>query len=509
MSATLVEPIQAPFTASTWFPYPSVYEINTWVWLTDLRQKYGRDLDLSSVPSVEWDEIAGYGFDAVWFMGVWERSPLGIAIANQNKHLIDDFRRALPDFRPEDNVGSPYCVRRYVVDPHLGGPEGLAVARQELSTRGINVVLDFVPNHVAPDHPWVIEHPEYFICGNCEDLRKAPSSYLESSGKVFACGKDPYFPAWVDVLQLNAFEPGLRHAVIETVSSIAQQCDGIRCDMAMLFLNAIFERTWGDRAGPRPATEYWSDVISATKGRYPGFLFIAEAYWDLEWELQQKGFDFCYDKKLFDRLEHSNAETIRLHLCADLAYQRKLVRFIENHDEPRAAATFSRAKERAAALTVSTLPGLKLFHEGQFEGRKVRPPVFLSRRPDEAIDEDLRGFYRKLLLAINRRVFREGEWNLCEKTGWPDNASFQNLVAWHWVDREARYLIVVNLSDLPAQALVHLRWNELGGRKWHLKDVLSGAMFERHGGEMQSPGLYVELAPWDFHFFEFLRTNKT
>ena len=302
MSATVVETIEPAVGSSVWPPYPTSYEINTWVWLADLSQKYGRNVNLSSVPSDEWDAIAVYGFDSVWLMGVWERSPAGLAIANQNQSLLDDFRRALPDFSCNDNVGSPYCVKRYVVDEHLGGPEGLAVARRELGKRGMNLILDLVPNHVAPDHPWVAEHPEYFIRGSADDARNDPSSYIEIGGTVRARGRDPYFPAWPDVLQLNAFDAGLRQAVIETISSIAQQCDGIRCDMAMLMLNQIFERTWSGRAGPTPATEYWVDIISATKKIYPGFLFIAEAYWDLEWELQQKGFDFCYDKKLYDRL---------------------------------------------------------------------------------------------------------------------------------------------------------------------------------------------------------------
>src|SRR5215467_2776788 len=309
MSATLVERLATPDTVSVWPQYPSLYEINTWVWLSELSRKFGKTVRLSSVPANEWDVIADYGFDAVWFMGVWERSPKGIAIANQNKNLLDDFRRALADFRPEDNVGSPYCVRRYVVDQHLGGPEGLAIARGELAKRGMNLVLDFVPNHVAPDHPWVVEHPEFFIHGNADDARKDPSSYVDVRGTVYANGRDPYFPAWQDVLQLNAFAPGLRQAVIQTISSIAQQCDGIRCDMAMLMLNPIFERTWGGRAGPRPSVEYWVEVIPAIKRRYPGFLFIAEAYWDMEWQLQQEGFDFCYDKTLYDRMEHGSAES--------------------------------------------------------------------------------------------------------------------------------------------------------------------------------------------------------
>ena len=237
---------------SLWLRYPTLYEINTWVWLSELSQKYGKPVDLGSVPSGEWDPIAKFGFDAVWFMGVWERSPAGIAIA---KSLVDDFRRALPDFKPEDNVGSPYCTRRYLVDRHLRGPEGVAIARRELANRGMKLLLDFVPNHVAPDHPWVVEHPEYFIRGNADDARNDPASYVVVQGDVFACGRDPYFPAWPDVLQLNAFQPGLHQAVIETVSSIAAQCDGVRCDMAMLLLNQIFERTWGSRAIHQPSPE--------------------------------------------------------------------------------------------------------------------------------------------------------------------------------------------------------------------------------------------------------------
>ena len=508
MSALLVETVTAKAPLSVWPRYPSVYEINSWVWLSELSRKYGTHVDFSSVPSAEWDAIAGYGFDAVWLMGVWERSRAGIAIANQNEKLLEDFRRALPDFRPEDNVGSPYCVRRYAVDPQLGGPEGLAVARTELARRGMNLVLDFVPNHVAADNAWVAEHPEYFIRGTRDDLRKDPASFMEVNGTVFACGRDPYFPAWPDVLQLNAFAPGLRHAALKTVSSIAEQCDGIRCDMAMLMLNRVFERTWGVRAGARPETEYWADLISGIKNRHPGFLFIAEAYWDLEWELQQQGFDFCYDKRLYDRMEHSNAEDIRLHLCADLAYQTKLLRFIENHDEPRASATFLPEKQRAVALTIATLPGTKLFHEGQFEGRKVRLPVFLGRRPDEPMDHSLSEFYKALLGAVDRPLFREGQWSLCERTGWPDNASYLNLVAWNWMKDDEHYLMVVNLSDISSQAKVQVRWPDIGGGRWTLTDVMSGATYERDGDEMLSPGLYVELGPWNYHFFQCVRRSR-
>jgi hypothetical protein len=484
-----------------WPKYPVIYEINTWVWLGELGRKHRSPVNLATVPEEEWDAIAARGFDAVWLMGVWERSPTGICISMQNAGLVEDFKRALPDFAPKDNVGSPYCVRNYGVDKHLGGPDGLATARNMLRERGLRLILDFVPNHVAPDHPWVNTHPEYFVQGNADDARKDPASFFDA-GTVFARGRDPYFPAWPDVLQLNAFQSGLRQAVIKTILDIAEQCDGIRCDMAMLMLNNIFARTWGPRAGKKPVDEYWTTVISVIKGMHPEFRFIAEAYWDLEWELQQNGFDFCYDKKLYDRMNNENPEIARLHLMADFSYQQKMVRFIENHDEPRAAATFPDGKGRAAALAILTLMGAKLLHEGQFEGRKVRLPVFLGRPAAEPVDHDLAAFYGRLLKAIDRDVFRNGEWRLCERSGWPDNQSCQRVLAWCWARDDERWLIVINFGEEAAQALVHVPWDGMRGKEWRLNDALSDEIYDRSGSDMRDAGLYVDLAGWKYNLFQ-------
>jgi len=478
----------------SWPRHPVIYEINTWAWLTDLSRKHNRAVNLGTVPDSEWDAITSRGFDAVWFMGVWERSPGGIDISMRSEGLLGDFRRALPDFSPQDNVGSPYCVRRYVVDEHLGGQKGLATARRQLAQRGLRLILDFVPNHVAPDHPWVGSHPEYFIQGSADDARNDPASFVAVGDKVFACGRDPYFPAWADVLQLNAFDPGLRQVVIKTISEIADQCDGIRCDMAMLLLNGIFGRTWAGRAGATPADEYWTTVIPAIRGKHTEFRFIAEAYWDTEWQLRQQGFDFCYDKKLYDRMEHGPAENVRQHLLADLSYQEGMVRFIENHDEPRAAVTFPDGKGRAAAAAILTLPGARLLHEGQFEGWQVRLPVFLSRRPAEPVDHDLAAFYGRLLKATNQDLFRDGDWRLCERSGWPDNQSYQNLLAWCWVKDNERALIVVNYGPAPAQGRVRLPWDDLRYRRWRLDDRVSGDVYDRDGIDMREGGLSKFLA---------------
>jgi glycosidase len=486
-----------------WPTRPIIYEINTWVWLNDLSSQYKRTITLGTVPSQEWDAIAALGVDAVWLMGVWERSPAGIRIANEDEGLQADFHHALPDYTPADNVGSGYCVRNYMVDQHFGGPEELAKARAMLAQRGLRLVLDFVPNHVATDHPWIIEHPEYFVQGTPDDLAQTQGEFFDAGGTIFANGRDPYFAPWTDVAQLNAFSPSLRQAISETLISIAEQCDGMRCDMAMLLINTIFKRTWGSHVGEPPSEEYWSEMIRSVRLKYPEILFMAEAYWDLEWDLQQLGFDYCYDKRLYDRLVHNNAESVRLHLTAGLDYQDRLVRFIENHDEPRAAATFTPEKERAAAVILMTLPGAKLLYEGQLEGRKVRPPVFLARRPIEPIDIDLQAFYHQLLAAMKQAELRDGEWQLCERTGWPDNSSYVNLVSCCWSKDASRYLVVVNFSENPSQARIHLPWDNLAGRTWQLTDLIDGDVFQRDGDEMHLSGLYVDLPAWRFHFLRF------
>jgi glycosidase len=475
--------------------HPVVYEINTWVWLGELSRQYGTTITLGSVPQREWDALADLGMDALWLMGVWERSPAGRRIAMENQGLVADFRRALPDFSPADNVGSPYCIRNYHVDGHLGGPGGLMEARRRLTDRHIALILDFVPNHAAPDHAWVSEHPEYFIQGDVEDVRNDPGSFRQVGSRFFACGRDPHYPAWPDVLQLNTFHPGARRALTETVLSIAGQCDGVRCDMAMLVMNPVFTRTWGARAGAGPEREFWPGLIHAVHRRYPGFLFMAEAYWDLEWELQQQGFDFCYDKRLYDRLDHGNAEGVRLHLCAERAYQDKLVRFIENHDEPRAASAFPAQKSLAAAVAMATLPGARLFHEGQIEGKKVRLPVFLGRRPHEPIDPQIRAFYDVLLQILKSDCFKNGRWRLCERISPSDPSGEEALVSWRWNNDAESYLIVVNLSDHAAKGrtrLQELQEHERNGRLW--TDLFSGTVHEIERGELS-----VDLPAWGFH----------
>jgi len=492
---------------STWPTDPVVYELNTAAWLHDVGQRLGSVAKLGDVPEHEWDLVTPDGVDAVWLMGVWERSPIGRQLALDSPDLMTNFRSVLDDLADRDVIGSAYCIRRYEVDPRFGGRAGLSAARAALSARGVRLVVDFVPNHVAPDHPWLSDHPEYFIQGTAVDLAESPASFLAVDDTVIACGRDPFFPAWPDVAQLNAFAPGLRQAAVATLIDIGNQADGVRCDMAMLLLDDVFSGTWGDRAGPALGAEYWIEVITAVKAAHPDLLFAAEAYWDLEWELQQLGFDHCYDKQLYDRLLHEGTRSVAGHISAELGYQHRLVRFLENHDEPRAAAEFAPVEvERAAAVVIATLPGATLWHEGQFEGRRVRLPVFLARRPTEPVDDQLRAFHLRLL-AVARQI-RHGDWKVCTVDGWADDRSCEQLLAWAWTGDRSRVVVVVNYADAPAAARVDPPWDDLDGAAWQLDDLLSGAQFERDGADLASSGLYVGLDPWAFHVLAWTRSGR-
>ncbi|GGX90667.1 alpha-amylase [Streptomyces minutiscleroticus] len=500
---------------------PVVYEVNTRVWLREVQRatatgrtrrggrgargpRGARAGGLGDVPKDAWDEITPHGVDAVWLMGVWERSPEGRRIALEDPALRESFAQALPDVEPDDIAGSPYCVRGYTVDPALGGTEGLAAARTALDRRGVGLILDHVPNHVAPDSPWPQE-PDCFVRGSADDLRRDPAAYHEGpDGTVRARGRDPFFPPWPDVVQLNAFSPALRAATADVLAGIGGMCDGVRCDMAMLMMNDVFARTWGERAGPVPEEDFWPAVLSAVRRRRPGTLFMAEAYWDLEGALLQQGFDLVYDKRLHDRLLHEDAGSVRAHLAADPDHQRHLVRFLENHDEPRAAQTLSPAAERAAAVVIATLPGATLWHEGQFTGRRTRPPVFLTRRPDETPDAELRAFHERLLTAVATSGMRTGRWRLLEPAGWPDNPTHRDLLAWSWAGPAGRYLVAVNHSDHPSQARIPLPWPELAGSEARLTDILEGGQYVRPGEEITGetgPGLFVDLGGRGCHVF--------
>ena len=486
---------------------PTLYQLNTRVWLRRLADQLHRPATLDDVPNEELDRFARLGFDWVYLLGVWQTSPLGREIALQLPEALAEYRAALPDFEPADVCGSCFAITGYLVSPELGGDEALRRFRERLNARGVRLMLDFIPNHTARDHPWALEHPDYYVAGAPEDLAREPENYgpMPSGEGILAFGRDPYFPGWQDTFQLNYGNPELQEAMIAELINVAGKCDGVRCDVAMLVLPQVFQRTWGIAAQP-----FWPRAIEAVRARFPEFTFMAEVYWDLEWTLQQEGFDFTYDKRLYDRLRAWQPRQVREHFFAGLDYQKKLVRFLENHDEPRAAETFPPGAHQAAAVITFLAPGLKFFHQGQLEGARVRLPVQLCRAPLEPLDPELSAFYERLLRVLKRPEFRCGKWQLVEPLqAWTGNLTYDSFIAFGWTGAgEGQLLVAVNYSSEPSQCYLCLPFSGLEGRAVRLVDLLGDAVYERSGTDLVRSGLYLDLPPWGVHVFELSASGR-
>jgi hypothetical protein len=486
--------------------YPLLYQINTRVRLTELSLKLGRPAILDDIPDGELDRIAEMGFDWVWFLSVWQTGPAAQRVSRSNAEWRKEFLETLPDLREEDIAGSGFAITAYTVHQNLGGDAALARLRERLRKLGLRLLLDFVPNHMALDHPWVENHTDYFVAGTELELAHAPQNYTWIKRKagdiLLAHGRDPYFPGWPDTLQLNYGNPATQEAMVAELLKIAGQCDGVRCDMAMLVLPEVFERTWNIRA-----ELFWPKATERVRKKSPDFCFMAEVYWDLEWTMLQQGFDYAYDKRLYDRLRDGHARPVREHFCAGLDYQNKLARFLENHDEPRAAATFSPEIHEAAAVITFLSPGLRFFHQGQFEGRKKRISPHLVRGPDEPIDERLAQFYDRLLGVLRDPTVGDGDWQLLECVpAWEGNWTWDCFLAFAWQGRAGkRLLVTVNYAPNQSQCYVRLPFPDLADAQWRLEDLLSDARYDRDGNDLQGRGLYLDERPWSARVFALTR----
>jgi glycosidase len=479
-----------------------LYQINTRVWLTELSRSLGRPAMLDDIPDAALDQFAAQGFDWIWMLSVWQTGLAGQQVSRTNPAWRKEFQETLPDLREEDILGSGFAITGYVVHQSLGGDVALARLRERLRKRGLRLMLDFVPNHTGLDHPWVEDHPELYVSGTELDLARAPQNYTWAKRKrgdlLLAHGRDPYFPGWPDTLQLNYGNPATQEAMATELVKIAGQCDGVRCDMAMLVLPEVFERTWGMKTEP-----FWPNVTRRVREQVPDFCFMAEVYWDLEWTLQQQGFNYTYDKRLYDRLRDGHARPVREHFWAGLDYQDKMARFLENHDEPRAAATFPSGVHEAAAVITFLSPGLRFFHQGQFQGRTKRISPHLGRAPDEPTNMELAKFYDGLLRVLRSSTVRQGEWQLLEGVpAWEGNWTWDCFLAFAWQGAgEERLLVTVNYAGNQSQCYVRLPFTDLGKAQWQLTDLLGDATYVRDGDDLQTRGLFLDVPPWQASVF--------
>jgi glycosidase len=351
---------------------------------------------LATVPDSEFIYWKERGFTHIWLMGIWSTGPKSHDVACARLDLQALAAEAFGT--GEDSLGSsPYAIAHYAVADALGGAAALRQFRTKLRNYGIGLILDFVPNHFGLDHPWIEAKTDLFVRSPVEKPETFPVAV--PGGTVWvAHGRDPYFPAWNDTAQLDYRNQATRSEMVEVLDSMAKECDGVRCDMAMLALNDVFDKTWHSfpAMAPVPAGEFWADAIATVKRSHPGFLFVAEAYWNLESRLQTLGFDYVYDKIFYDELVRRDFEGLQAHIqSADAGF--KPVRFLENHDEPRMAALLSFAEHKTAAILLLNQPGMRLLHDGQLTGRKQRMPVQFERYWPEPPDPEIAEFYRAIL----------------------------------------------------------------------------------------------------------------
>jgi hypothetical protein len=487
---------------------PSLYEINTRVWLRHFDSEE-KKATIADVPKSYWDQFVKNKFDYIWLLGVWKTNSDIVDKYCFGEDLKNSYNRTLKDWKREDVIGSPFAIDAYEVSPLIGNLKSLLELKSHLNKNGMKLILDFVPNHFSAGSQLIKKDPDIFLSADKKLFEKDKHTFFkpyENVEQYFAHGRDPFFPAWQDTIQVNIFNGSAKLFLINTLIDLTKVCDGVRCDMAMLALNNVFKNTWGgvlNNNSGNGGSEFWKEAIEKVKNERADFLFIAETYWDLEWELQQLGFDFTYDKKLTDRLKYSSVKDISEHLNAEAEYQKKSIRFIENHDEERAVTFFGKERSKAAAIIISTIPGMRFYYDGQFDGKKIKLPLQLAREPEEQVLEDIKDFYERLFNITSQECFKRGNWQpLKAVQSWDGNETFINCLAWLWIFKKEKRFVVINYSNIIVTCRLKL---DVRGypEQFEIKDLLNDKNYIRSVEEVFHTGLYIELRPYQAHIFSF------
>ena len=489
--------------------YPVLYEINTRCWLRDLSEARGQPVTLADVPDSEFRQWQCLGFSFIWLMGVWTTGPRSRTQALQHEDLRRAYFAALPDWTEQDVGGSPYAIAAYEVDPQLGGQKGLAQFRRKLQAAGLKLVLDFVPNHLGLDHPWVKDRPALFV--HLPNPGPDAFSQQTSSGTFnLAYGRDPYCSPWTDTVQLDYRRPDTRAAMLGLLQSVVELCDGVRCDMAMLVLKDVFARTWQcsickEATG---SSEFWADAILTVRQKHPGFQFLAEVYWGIEDQLQALGFDYTYDKELYDALVARDSVKAGRHLRGLTSNRlRASAHFLENHDEPRVASGLELSPHRAAALVILGLPGMRFLHEGQLSGFKRRLPVQLVRRCKEPPNPQVSQMYEQLLSSLQDSAVGQGTAELLVPgKAWEGNPTDQDFVLVQWTSLAGSFdLVVVNLSPHQAQCYAPVHLPAEPPDHWSVTDLLGPERYLRTTDDLRTRGMYLDVEGYATKIFHFAR----
>jgi hypothetical protein len=489
---------------------PHLIEINTRLWLKNLKQKHSYpEMTISSIPDEEWLNLKHLGFDAVWLIGVWDCGKKSYEIAKKDKELIEKAEKL--NYPIEKISCSPYSIVEYKLDPSLGFDWELKALKDKLNSFGLSLFLDFVSNHTSIDNAYHDDCMDCFIKATKEDYDRNPDLFypIEKDGKTIylAYGKDPNFPSWKDTLQLNYFNPITREKMKENFMKVMEVCDGVRCDMVMLTLNDIHESTWGwllsKNGFKKPETEFWHEIISSAKHIRPDFVFLAEVYWGLEWKIQQMGFDYTYDKVIYDRLKSMGSDEIRGHLRAERLYQKRSARFIDNHDEIPSISAMGKQKSMAAAVIISSIRGLRFYNDLQLKGVDKHIPLqFQDIELDKLKNMEIEKFYEKLLKISDHPAFHGGEWNLLELAPiQPEDRSYRNFVAFNWIQRRTMKIVVVNYSQEISSALIKVSI-KAKGENAVIYEEFSERFFTFKLEEISNGLMVRDVSPYGFYIFD-------
>jgi glycosidase len=480
-----------------------IYEINTRPWFLELQSKIP-NLTLSTIPISKWLEIKNLGFDAVWLLGVWDNQPKSLEGKSLALPYINEYKKSLPDITSKDILDSCFAINDYNLNPILGVEEDLLILKKQLEDLGLLLILDFVPNHFNAYSDLVYTNPEIFVTGSVKDLERSDLFYkLPNSEIVIAHGRDRYAGSWIDTAQINWANQSARNIMQDKLSKISHFCHGVRCDMAMLNLNKIFDETWGQYATPTNfEVEWWQSTISKVKKINPDFVFIAESYWGTDTYLLDIGFDYVYNKHFYDSLKNSNLKEIKA-LFFNCSFLPSSVFFLENHDEDRLINFVEYETLKTAVILLLTIPGLKLFYDGQLAGRKIKLPMQLGRWPEESFNQDLFDFYKKILNMTNSKAFDKGSFEVISIQNISETSTTgDNILAFTRKYKSQEYLILVNFSSYQAEGFVPLFYEfEDSQQSKVFEDLLTDKMYEYSQKFLNTHNLYIKLNPWQAHIF--------
>ncbi|EFA77836.1 hypothetical protein PPL_09334 [Heterostelium album PN500] len=484
-----------------------MYELSTRPWLYNLSQQYNQNFtQLSQIPMEEFQKIKSMGFDMVWLMGLWQLGEYGLNYDRTNQPLLQHYAQVLPGYTVDDIIGSPYAVTNYTLNTQLGSMEDLAVLRKQLNEMGLLLMVDFVPNHSAVDCEWTTTDPDYYIrAPQGTNPPYDPNTYLPSG---IAYGSAGWGGAWQDTAQLNYWNPELVKVRIAQLLELASVADAIRCDMAYLLINELFGQNWQSQLQSwgytQPATEFWQQAISIVKAEFPDTIFLAEVYHPWESQLQQLGFDYTYDKMLHDYLGSGNLDQVRGWISGNsVQFAQHSAHFCSNHDEPRAANFFgSWWRADAAALVTYTMPGLRFFWWGDFEGYQNQLDVHLRREESESAVDTVMQFYQNLTSIVSDPVFKYGTFEYLNVTG---SDTEWTLIAYKWTYQNEKRLCVLNFSDTQGSGSIILSDAQPinGNDTIPVTDLLSGTTYFRSAQQLRTTGLFVVVNTWYGQIFKY------